>query len=394
VNRPRARLDFLLSYTARAVTIPRALLWLLFLLLAERQIESWNPKDNLSTLGSRFHSNLLHISRLARAPSFTKPSSVSETEATAPPQVAVTPSFSLSNQTLWPSGTSLRLPDDPRIFIVEEDENKRSWIYRSEHFDFVSNAPLRRHVIREFATLFELTYLYCQKLPFNLSRANHSDESQKLQVQLIEDYTHYVARGGAPGSGGVYLSDIDLVLVPFEGLGLKVSHGGYALDHLRTNQTLMHEATHMLMRGPLLKDGWFVEGAAEYVATIPIRQNALLLSRHATSIKNYVTSAGYGGRGGHGLGTKIELSPLKDFMEADYDDYQATPHAYPYALLLFHYFAHYDGEKDGKLKRLNNSLVKAAESWGSNSLSETSFHSPRNEFVLFLITSEEGHESP
>lgn len=308
----------------------------------------------MEEMGLRFHSGLLKVAETRarleerRRPGGQPPSS--EERAALPlPGVVRTGPAAASTRAPWPSGPALALEEDPSIQIIKEDEVKRQWIYRSEHFDFISNAPLRQHVIREFAALFELTHLYCHRLPFHLTR---TEENENFQVHLIEDYTHYIARGGMQNSGGVYLSDVDLVLVPFDGLGLKARNGSYSLDTLRTNQTLMHEATHMLMRGPLLKDGWFVEGAAEYVATIPIAQNTLLISNHLSAIENYVTSVGYKGRGGHGLGRKITLSSLQDFMEGDYESFQATPHSYPYALLLFHYFAHSDGEGDGE--RLRN----------------------------------------
>ncbi len=184
-----------------------------------------------------------------------------------------------------------------------------------------------------------------------------------MQICLIEDYAHYLARGGVDGSGGIYLTEADLILVPFEGLGLKKRNHSYALDHHRTNQTLMHEATHMLMRGPLLKDGWFVEGTAEYVATIPMRQNSLLIANHLSSIKSYITANGYKGGGGFDLGTNIELTPLKHFMEADYATFQSIENSYPYALLLFYYLVHADQNGDAQgLRNYAQALHDGAES--------------------------------
>ena len=181
----------------------------------------------------------------------------------------------------------LSLPLELPIRKSIENGQTRGWTYRSQHFKFVSNAPLRDHVVREFTALFELTHLYCSHLPFELHRLR-SGQRNNLQVRLIENYSHYLREGGAPGSGGIYLTEPDLILVPFEGLGLEKKNDSYALDPTRSNQTLMHEATHMMMRGPLLKDGWFVEGAAEYVATIPMRKNTLLIENHRESIKSYI----------------------------------------------------------------------------------------------------------
>lgn len=254
----------------------------------------------------------------------------------------------------------MALPLNLPIRKVIASEQNENWTYRSEHFEFVSNAPLRDHVVREFTALFELTHLYCSRLPFGLQRLQDGRE-RNLQVRLIEKYSHYLREGGAPGSGGTYLTDPDLILVPFEGLGLEKKRGSYALDLNRSNQTLMHEATHMMMSGPLLKDGWFVEGAAEYVATIPTKKNTLLIENHRESIRRYVTSYGYANGGGHNLGYEIELTSLKTLMECDYRSFQSIPNGYPYSLLLFNYFAHTDGNGDGaRLREYAQALNEGA----------------------------------
>ena len=256
----------------------------------------------------------------------------------------------------------MALPLHLPIKKVVADKQKKNWTYRSEHFEFVSNAPLRDHVIREFTALFELTHLFCSQLPIDLHRLQNGSD-KNLKVRLIEDYSHYLREGGAPGSGGIYLTDPDLILVPFEGLGLEKKRNSYALDVNRSNQTLMHEATHMMMRGPLLKDGWFVEGAAEYVATIPMKNNTLLLENHRSSIRSYVTSYGFRNGGGHNLGKHIELTSLKKFMESDYRTFQSIPNGYPYSLLVFNYFAHSDGNGDGaRLRAYAHALNKGAKS--------------------------------
>ncbi len=328
----------------------QAILWLLFLTLTGRELLSWRGPQALAEAGERFQSRLTKVARTPLpTPAF-------------PPKV-VTPVASSTpiraTHRTWPTQRELSLPLDLPIQKVESAGN---WTYRSEHFEFVSNAPLRDHVVREFTALFELTHLYCSRLPFGLERVQNGYD-QNLQVRLIEDYSHYLREGGAPGSGGIYLTEPDLILVPFEGLGLEKKRGSYALDLHRSNQTLMHEATHMMMRGPLLKDGWFVEGAAEYVATIPMRNNSLLLENHRDSIIRYITGYGYRNGGGHNLGTRIELTSLKTFMECDYREFQQIPNGYPYALLVFHYFAHSDGQGEGRrLRQYTEALNRGSNS--------------------------------
>jgi len=179
----------------------------------------------------------------------------------------------------WPQFQLLTVPRDMQILITESNREKKLWSYQSDNFLFSSDAQLRDHVIREFAAIFELTHRYCQRIPFPLPRLEKGSD-KPLRIHLIERYPHFLARGGTPGSGGVYLSDQDCILVPFQALGLKNGVDGYSLDLQRSNRTLVHETTHMLMKGPLLQAGWFIEGSAEYLATIPMKRNRLMPSQH------------------------------------------------------------------------------------------------------------------
>lgn len=250
----------------------------------------------------------------------------------------------------WPQHDQLSLARAPMIEVIAEDFENQHWVFRSPNFDFIADAPVSRETIGSFATLFELTHLYCRQLPFGLSRL-HGLQEGGLQIYLIEDSARYVARGGRPNSNGVYLSDADVILLPFAGVGLPQDSARIRNGKRASHQTLVHEATHMLMRGPLLQEGWFVEGVAEYVATIPIQEQTFLLTEHEHALKSYLMSTGYQNQGGHRLGSTIHLTSLKELMEADYDTFQQIPQAYPFALLLFHYFVHHDGEGDGKRLR-------------------------------------------
>jgi hypothetical protein len=326
-------------------------LWITFLLLAGQKWNHWQQSPALPDAEERFQSELVTITKQEL---HREQGELSEAQRDSPLNLEKRDKRMLTRakgtHESWPRAQDLSLASLPRITVEERNSDERRWLYRSPNFDFTANAPLKPHVIREFASLFELTHLYCRQLPLGLERL-HGIQPGGLQVNLIENTAHYVARGGIPGSMGVYRSDVDVILVPFAGIGLKAYGGSYSLDHERSNQTLIHEATHMLMRGPLLQDGWFVEGAAEYVATIPMHKSTLLVPRHRDAIKSYLTSYGYGNRGGHNLGDDIRLTSLEDFMEADYTTFQNIPHAYPYALILFHYFAHSDGAGDAERLR-------------------------------------------
>lgn len=333
-------------------------LWLTFLLLGGKQLQSWSTAPESTTKPS-LRSNLGQIISPASSP-WARNLQLRPLEALARFQPAITP----PNKRSWPTQNRLSLPLELSVRKIENDSDKsetETWSYASQHFEFVSDAPLGDQAVREFTALFELTHLYCSRLPFQLARLQ-TGEQKPMKVRLIEDYSHYLREGGTRGSGGIYLTNPDLILVPFEGLGLEKKSANYALDRNRSNQTLMHEATHMMMRGPLLKDGWFVEGSAEYVATIPIQENTLLLANHRESIVSYVTSYGFDNGGGHNLGSELNLAPLQTFMECDYRKFQKIKNSYPYSLLVFHYFAHSDGEGDAaRLKAYAQALNAGAD---------------------------------
>ena len=336
-------------------------LWSLFLVLTGNSLQLKRAKSPASTQdqqsGPLWFTQPGERPTRAPAPSFLDIAVASATTRRTQSNLIPPPSYTRD----WPQGARLQLPSELNIQTLATDPDAIQWAYASEHFHFVSDAPLRSEVVREFAAFFELTHHYCGQLPITLDRLKNNDD-KRLQVKLIENYDRYVKEGGSLDSGGMYLTSLDLILVPFNGLGLIKTNGSYALDPTRSNRTLVHEATHMMMRGPLLKDGWFVEGAAEYVATIPVQEQALILSNHLSSIKSYITSYGYNNGGGHNLSKEIQLTSLRQFMECDYATFQEIPHSYPYSLLLFHYFAHSDDEGEGsRLQAYTKALNSGAE---------------------------------
>lgn len=344
--------------------LAQVLLWLLFLFLTGKKIQSFHHESepeaaiSIKTLAQ---TNLVNLTnRPSPSPSF---------EAPLPASSSTLSSKKITDKA-WPSLAKLSLPTHlslPQAASDKQTTPNESWAYRSQNFEFTSTAPLRDSVVREFSALFELSHLYCSRLPFELARMG-TKRHQPLEVLLFEDYPDYLREGGAPGSGGTYLNESDLILVPFEGLGLRKENEGYSLNEHRSNQTLMHEVTHMMMRGPLLKDGWFVEGAAEYVATIPTKKDSLLLESHLESVISYVSSYGFNSGGGHNLGKEIELAPVKTLLECDYHQFQNLENGYPYSLLIFYYFAHFDGKSDSaRLKAYAQALNTGSDSQSAQS---------------------------
>ena len=221
-----------------------------------------------------------------------------------------------------------------------EPENKR-WVYGSPNFEFICDEDLGFQAVKDFAWMFESVWQFCATMPFDIPRLR-AQQKVRMKTYLIEEYANYVRLGGLPNSAGVYIPSQDVILIPFQSLDMNKGAG-----QKDANNTLRHEVTHQLMTGQSQQAGWFIEGAAEYVATVPYDRTRLLTGRHMGSVASYVSEYGWNGRRGHNLGKNITLGRLESFMQPNYAAFQAQENAYPYALMLFTYFAKFDGQKDG-----------------------------------------------
>lgn len=220
-----------------------------------------------------------------------------------------------------------------------EPENKR-WVYGSPNFEFICDEDLGFSAVKNFAWMFESVWQFCGTLPFDIPRLR-AQQKVRMKTYLIKNQVDYVKLGGLPNSAGVYIPSQDVVLIPFSSLDL--NRAGLK----DANNTLRHEVTHQLMTGQSQQAGWFIEGSAEYVATVPYDRTRLLVGRHTSSMAAYVSGYGWNGRQGHNLGKNVTFARLEEFMQPNYAAFQRQKHAYAYALVLYGYFAKFDGKKDG-----------------------------------------------
>ncbi len=249
----------------------------------------------------------------------------------------------------WPTLISGNVSVD-----IEEDTNHGStkqFIYRSPNYEFISDVKLSKNVVKKFATLFETTRQFCKTLPISLMKAHVPGEKFRNKILLFEHKDTYIENGGPPTSAGVFLGGKGVVMVPLESLGVKKVGSGYMFDYNGLNKTLPHELTHQLTDSEYFNTGargWFTEGLAEYVANTPYRSGKFMVKSNQSSIEAYVTEFGKKGRGGRGLGTKIEMPDLKEFMLQPYSQFTANNPQLNYGmgLLITYYYFHWDGKKD------------------------------------------------
>lgn len=241
----------------------------------------------------------------------------------------------------FPRNPQIQADVSIQVERLRADPPNRRWVYGSPNFEFICDDDLGLVSVRKFAWMFESVWQFCERLPFDVPRLR-SEEKVRMKTYLIKEYADYIKLGGTPNSSGVYIPSRDIILIPFQSLDL-----GRRPLLKDANNTLRHEVTHQLLKGQSQQAGWFIEGLADYVATVPFDQNRLLVDRHTQAILQYITAYGWNERRGHNLGKVITLSRLESFMRPSYRQFQNQQHAYAYALALYTYFAKFDGKRDG-----------------------------------------------
>jgi hypothetical protein len=176
----------------------------------------------------------------------------------------------------WPR--HLRVSSDYQIEVVSEDRSNNRFIYRSNHFEFVSDVPLSRRVIREFGQIFEVTYQAIAAMPLRWDP--QPPVGTHFDVRLFGERSAYYAAGGLPNSGGVYMGNERKILVPLTSVGMQRTSSEYTFDSNADFRILIHEITHQvhhhwLQRLPI----WLVEGLAVYMDNVPYANGELRFDR-------------------------------------------------------------------------------------------------------------------
>ncbi|MGE9268821.1 MAG: SHD1 domain-containing protein [Verrucomicrobiales bacterium] len=280
-----------------------------------------------------------------------KMASAGGTDANAEDEGTGTDEASLNWDDPWPA--AVKYEGDGGIEVVSENADTKEFIYTSENYRFTADARLSKSVVSSFADLFEATRLYCRTLPLAIDGGRKNDG--KYDIFLFENKDDYVKAGGPPSSAGVFIGGKNIVMVPFQSLGLQKVGSGYMRDRDKSNKTLPHELAHQLTPPVYYRAGsrgWFTEGIAEYVGITPYRNGRFNVRSNINDIKEYVCGYGEDGRGGRAIGEEITAPHLADFMLMSYaqftDGYAggSTQFNYGFGALLTTYFCHFDGEGD------------------------------------------------
>lgn len=274
----------------------------------------------------------------------------------------------------------VKWPNDIKIGIgqieVQSAVIDGRFIYRTHHFEIISEAELGQMVVRDVARIFEGTYQLLAASPWGILAR---PEKERFRAELYVSKGDYIKAGGPPNSAGVYLTERKVFMVPFESLGLKQTPKGYQRDENYTTKTLVHELTHMMMDDALqTMPMWLIEGTAEYMELIPMRIGTFspsslpkALKTHnagskAYSIKEVFTMKHKVWQNG---GTEPEAAPARPKIPGQSGPIFMPPQRiapavdlpplYHAGLLLTYYFMHFDG--DGDAARLQRFIAASAK---------------------------------
>ncbi len=264
------------------------------------------------------------------------------------------------------------------IQIVEENPAARKCIYRSEGFEFTSQAKLAGSVMKEVARTFEATKTLVASLPWGVV-CRPPEGFERYQAALFETRNDYIAAGGPENSGGVYMSGDKIFRVPFPSIGLKLLGKTYAKDADYDGGTLIHEITHQVMDDYLtFLPVWVIEGTAEYTEMLPYNAGKFRADAHKSGIRDHIKEV-------EKRGYPIDIGNLEAHMtmnRATWSGIADTSNKkmgelYFRSVLILYYFCHLDGvKKDGD--KQGTHFIKFMEAvYGETEALRTFFKDPR-----------------
>lgn len=275
------------------------------------------------------------------------PAAPASTPAPAQPAPATTDRVPIDKRT-WPD--IVMVPTKSvEIQAIEENPVARKCIYRSESFEFTSQAKLAGSVMKEVARTFEATKALVSSLPWGVV-CNPPEGFERYQAALYETREDYKAAGGPDNSGGVYSSGDKIFRVPFPSIGLKLLGKTYAKDSDYDGGTLIHEITHQVMDNYLtFLPVWVIEGTAEYTEMLPYNAGKFRAEAHKTSIRDHIKEM-------EKRGYALDIGNLETHMTMNRSTWSGIADTsnkkmgelYFRSVLLVYFFCHLDGvKKDG-----------------------------------------------
>lgn len=274
-----------------------------------------------------------------------------------PGKAASTPAKAIA----WPEG--IDPPRNIEVTVIEESEANQRYAYGTANFVFECNAKLGKAAIKDLAQIFEGSLLAVSKWPIPVQRKRAAGD--KYKAMLFETDEQYHAAGGPAGSGGVYMSGPDHILVPLSSLGLTKVGSQWKFGRAENTHTLVHELSHQLKNPDAIRHAWFIEGVAEYFASSHTGDGKFNFKTNRNWVIEYVTAFGRKEDKGRNLGKEISMPPLGKFCTQSYEQFTAgmgnkddrVNRNYGVALLFTYWLIHMDSEPAKRLRPYLEELV-------------------------------------
>ena len=249
---------------------------------------------------------------------------------------------------VWPQNVIVQ-SGSIEIQPVEESAPARKFVYRSEAFEFTSQAKLAGSVMKEVARTFESTRKLITDLPWGVV-CRPPEGMERYLAALYETRNDYIAAGGPPNSGGVYMTGDKIFKVPFPSIGLKLLGKTYAKDADYDGGTLIHEITHQLMHDYLpFLPVWVIEGTAEYTEMIPYNAGTFRADSHKSGLRDHIQemlkrgyTASIGNLEAHMTMNRGQWSGIAESSN------RAMGELYFRSVLIVYFFCHLDGQNAAK----------------------------------------------
>ena len=248
-------------------------------------------------------------------------------------------------QRVWPDSVEASR-SAVEVKLTESNEGARRYVYRSEGFEFTSQANLLPGLMKSVAQTFEATRRLVAALPWGIT-PRPPEGAALFNAALFETRDDYIAAGGPANSGGVYMTDEKIFKIPFPSLGIERRGQSYARSENYSSDTLVHEITHQLMHDYLQHlPTWVIEGTAEYTEMLPYNGGKFRVSGAESGLKEYLENFGR-------RGLAPSLPDLASFIRMTRDSWQAKaaagrmPQLYQQSAILVYFFNHLDGDGKG-----------------------------------------------
>ena len=185
----------------------------------------------------------------------------------------------------WPQAISVS-PASMTVTEGEQNEPLRSFTYETGNFQFVSNAPLSKTIIRNVAADFELVRSFFGQVPWGWEPRPKNGKFFKVKfTETNEDY--YAVGGGENSSAG--MKD-DYIFFRLNSMGIERVGGRYSFDPKRRTEGEVVAMTLRLLMGEVryYLHPWGYMGMGDILRKVAYRKDSLRFVDLTSSLKEVV----------------------------------------------------------------------------------------------------------